>query len=138
MLGDLQGPGQVAEVHGAAEPRVGLQQAHDDGHGRLVVAGAAGALLRVDHVHADVGVLPCRDTAQPALSLLPSPQGFEAQGHQRRDTGALLSKGQRTSQGQAQCQTANTTLQQQLSYLTLTQQEKRGFQASPKETASVK
>lgn len=54
----LQGPGQVAEVHGAAEPRVGLQQAHDDRHGRLVVAGAAGALLRVDHVDADVGVLP--------------------------------------------------------------------------------
>lgn len=105
----LQGPGQVAEVHGAAEPRIGLQQAHDDRHGRLVVAGAARALLRVDHVDADVGVLPCKGTRrEPAAPLAPLPpagmaplgntQGCEAQaavpgmplaaGGQRRDTGS--------------------------------------------------
>ena len=34
-----QRPGQAGEVHVTAEPRVGLEQAHDDGHGGLVGAG---------------------------------------------------------------------------------------------------
>lgn len=52
----LQRPGEVAEVYGTPQPRVGLQERHDDRHGRLVVAGAAGARL-VDDVYTQVGVV---------------------------------------------------------------------------------
>lgn len=51
-----QRPGQVAEVHGSAQAGVRLQQGHDDRHGRLVVAGAAGAGV-VHDVYAQVGVV---------------------------------------------------------------------------------
>lgn len=51
-----QRPGQVAEVDRAAQAGVCLQQGHDDRHGRLVVAGAAGTGL-VHDVYAQVGVV---------------------------------------------------------------------------------
>lgn len=51
-----QRPGQVAEVDGAAQTSICLQQGHDDRHGRLVVAGAAGTRL-VHDVYAKVGVV---------------------------------------------------------------------------------
>lgn len=51
-----QRPRQVAEVDGAAQASVCLQQGHDDRHGRLVVAGAAGAGV-VHDVYAQVGVV---------------------------------------------------------------------------------
>lgn len=51
-----QRPGQVAKVDGTAQASVCLQQGHDDRHGRLVVAGAAGAGV-VHDVYAQVGVV---------------------------------------------------------------------------------
>lgn len=51
-----QRPRQVAEVDGAAQAGVRLQQGHDDRHGRLVVAGAAGPGV-VHDVYAQVGVV---------------------------------------------------------------------------------
>lgn len=51
-----QRPGQVAEVDGAPQAGVSLQQGHDDRHGRLVVAGAAGPGV-IHDVYAQVGVV---------------------------------------------------------------------------------
>lgn len=51
-----QRPRQVAEVNGAAQASICLQQGHDDRHGRLVIAGAAGTGL-VHDVYAQVGVV---------------------------------------------------------------------------------
>lgn len=55
-----QRPGQVTEVHGTSQACVRLQQAHDDGHGSLIAAGAAGARLIHDVSNTDVWLITCR------------------------------------------------------------------------------
>lgn len=78
-----QGPGQIAEVHRASEACVRLQQAHDDGHGCLVVTGAAGAGL-VHDVDAQVRVITFRER-ESVKDVLYSQIGQPRAGKKKQD-----------------------------------------------------